>query len=86
MPEHKLPEDDGQYCNKVITLRDNLGSKEEQILIHELIHYALDRSGLNYTLYELSNKTDALEEGIVRAIEKQLAETGVLVVNPKLKR
>lgn len=54
-------------------------------LCHELIHYALDKSGIAALLerYSGSNTPDAIEEAIVVALENFLIKPGVLVFNPK---
>jgi len=70
--------------NQSIAIREDLSEEETKfILAHELLHYAFFKSGTDQILYELGNKTNALEEGVVGAIMQQLIATEVLVVNPK---
>ena len=67
-----------------IKIHKDLGDEETKIILaHELIHYAFAKTGINSILHGYSNGTDALEEGIVVAIQNTLLTSGVLVLNPK---
>ena len=70
--------------DRSIALHKSLPAEELKIVLgHELVHYAFAKSGISAILRELSNGTDALEEGAVVAIQNHLIATGALIVNPK---
>ena len=78
----------GEFVSGVIeasiNIDDSLSDEETKVVLaHELMHYAIWKSGFDRVLKSLGCDTDALEEGIVSCIQQQLVATDVLIVNPK---